>query len=117
MLSAEVKHPRLATKDKRQMTSQAAGSSFPWMITNDHYPVSDSTRETLLGSGCLHEQLYRRRYHKEQYCLWLSGGFQKFDISLPLIWADQTIFVEIIQGLQADLGNPGQVTRHRGQLL
>jgi hypothetical protein len=61
------------------------------------------SREILPGSGCLHEQLYRRRYHKEQYCLWLSGGFQKFDISLPQMRADETIFVEIIQGLQADL--------------
>ena len=30
-------------------------------------------KEILLGSGCLHEQLYRRRHHKEQHCLRLCG--------------------------------------------
>jgi hypothetical protein len=30
----------------------------------------------------LDQQLYRWRNHKEQYRLWLSGGFEEFDISL-----------------------------------
>src|SRR5882757_8540981 len=79
--------------------------------------TSRPPKEILLGSGCLHEQLDRRRYHKQQHRLWFSGGFQKFDISLPQIWAEETILTQIIQSLQADLCNPGQVLRHWRQIF
>ena len=90
-----------------------------WKGTTSNNPtnIAQQAKSPLLSSGCLHEQLYWRRNHKQQDHLWFPGGFQKFDISLPQICADETILMQIVQSLQADLCNPGQVTRHRGQVL
>lgn len=65
--------------------------------------------DLLLSSGSLHEFLYRRRNHKQQYCLRPFGGFHKFDVSLSHIGAHETTFLQIIQSLQADFCNLRQV--------
>ncbi len=52
--------------------------------------------EVLLSSRGLHEQLYGRRYHKEQHSLRLCGGLEKLDVSLPYFYADKSIFTQIV---------------------
>src|SRR2546430_8895182 len=77
----------------------------------------DPVAAVLLGPGCLHEQLHRRRDHKQQHGLRFCGEFQKFDISLPRIGVDETVSLQIVKSLQANLCHLGQVTRHRRQIL